>query len=358
MTSLRPSEQLAQARLSGVSARSQLFLEAVDLEFVTGNLLRPIATRYDDESRPRPQRLRLRLHLSSFHLGSLHLPLPFLSRTVSNDEQKPVIFSRHRCCLPPVRGCGRAPAIDVIGSFFPAWMVCLIISIVLASVLRCFFCAVSLSRPLSRSRSFTPASFFSSAACCGSSSSAKESIMDTVTEDRESQTNRSPGRHRRRRRRCGFAPVGRSIMIDHSPRTDDASVWANYIEIAPEVSGRLVRASHQRQYLCEEGRPALRHRPSARTSTPCSRRCRTSGRSKSRSSIERRRIAAQNSAVRGCRRCGLDLKDRHPDRQEAISKRRARPLPVPRPPWPPQRRSSSSQTNDYIASSRCCRSNT
>jgi len=32
--------QLAQARLSSVSARSELFLEAVDLEFVTGNLLR------------------------------------------------------------------------------------------------------------------------------------------------------------------------------------------------------------------------------------------------------------------------------------------------------------------------------
>src|SRR5277367_6377471 len=28
--------------------------------------------------------------------------------------------------------------------------------------------------------------------------------------------------------------------IDRSPRTDDAGVWANYIEIAPEVSGRLV----------------------------------------------------------------------------------------------------------------------
>jgi len=38
---------LAQARLSGVSARSQLLLEAVDLEFVTGNLLRtkPAATK-------------------------------------------------------------------------------------------------------------------------------------------------------------------------------------------------------------------------------------------------------------------------------------------------------------------------
>jgi YtcA family len=35
-------------------------------------------------------------------------------------------------------GCGRAPAIDVIGSFFPAWMVCLIASIVLASMLRLF----------------------------------------------------------------------------------------------------------------------------------------------------------------------------------------------------------------------------
>jgi hypothetical protein len=35
-------------------------------------------------------------------------------------------------------GCGRAPAIDVIGSFFPAWMLCLIISIVVASLLRIF----------------------------------------------------------------------------------------------------------------------------------------------------------------------------------------------------------------------------
>jgi outer membrane protein TolC len=41
------ARQLAQARLSSVSARSQLFLEAVDLEFVTGNLLRtqPPATK-------------------------------------------------------------------------------------------------------------------------------------------------------------------------------------------------------------------------------------------------------------------------------------------------------------------------
>jgi multidrug efflux system membrane fusion protein len=29
-------------------------------------------------------------------------------------------------------------------------------------------------------------------------------------------------------------------LLNSSPRTDDASVWANYIELAPEVSGRLV----------------------------------------------------------------------------------------------------------------------
>jgi outer membrane protein TolC len=39
--------QLARARLSSVSARSELFLEAVNLEFATGNLLRsqPPATK-------------------------------------------------------------------------------------------------------------------------------------------------------------------------------------------------------------------------------------------------------------------------------------------------------------------------
>ncbi len=33
-------------------------------------------------------------------------------------------------------GCGRAPSIDVIGSFFPVWMLCLTISVGLAFVIR------------------------------------------------------------------------------------------------------------------------------------------------------------------------------------------------------------------------------
>jgi outer membrane protein TolC len=48
-------KQLAQARLSGVSARSQLFLEAVNLEFVTGNLMRSLSSATSLEAPPTPQ---------------------------------------------------------------------------------------------------------------------------------------------------------------------------------------------------------------------------------------------------------------------------------------------------------------
>ena len=33
----------------------------------------------------------------------------------------------------PLTGCQRAPSIDVLGSFFPAWLLCLILGIVLTT---------------------------------------------------------------------------------------------------------------------------------------------------------------------------------------------------------------------------------
>lgn len=33
-------------------------------------------------------------------------------------------------------GCGRAPSFDVLGSFFPAWLVCLALSLVLTAIAR------------------------------------------------------------------------------------------------------------------------------------------------------------------------------------------------------------------------------
>lgn len=53
---LTAEKQLAQARLSSVTARSQLFVQAVSLEFVTGNLLRslPPATKAQTQGAPKP----------------------------------------------------------------------------------------------------------------------------------------------------------------------------------------------------------------------------------------------------------------------------------------------------------------
>ena len=33
-------------------------------------------------------------------------------------------------------GCSRAPSVEVLGSFFPAWLVCFIVAIVLTSLVR------------------------------------------------------------------------------------------------------------------------------------------------------------------------------------------------------------------------------
>ena len=31
-------------------------------------------------------------------------------------------------------GCGRAPAVDILGSFFPAWLVCLVVAILFTAI--------------------------------------------------------------------------------------------------------------------------------------------------------------------------------------------------------------------------------
>jgi hypothetical protein len=35
-------------------------------------------------------------------------------------------------------GCGRAPSFDIIGSFFPVWMICIAVAVILAFVVRYF----------------------------------------------------------------------------------------------------------------------------------------------------------------------------------------------------------------------------
>lgn len=33
-------------------------------------------------------------------------------------------------------GCSRAPSVDILGSFFPAWLLCLILAVLLATFIR------------------------------------------------------------------------------------------------------------------------------------------------------------------------------------------------------------------------------
>ena len=43
--------------------------------------------------------------------------------------------------IPPsllLAGCGRAPTFDVVGSFFPAWLLCLAVAILLTVLARLF----------------------------------------------------------------------------------------------------------------------------------------------------------------------------------------------------------------------------
>ena len=37
---------------------------------------------------------------------------------------------------PLLSGCSRAPSVEVLGSFFPAWLVCFIVAIVLTALAR------------------------------------------------------------------------------------------------------------------------------------------------------------------------------------------------------------------------------
>jgi len=45
-------------------------------------------------------------------------------------------------------GCSRAPSFNILGSFFPAWIVCGVIGILLAVAVRLFFVHINLEEKL------------------------------------------------------------------------------------------------------------------------------------------------------------------------------------------------------------------
>src|SRR5215469_17023631 len=85
-------------------------------------------------------------------------------------------------------------------------------------------------------------------------------------------------------------------QINSYPRTDDASVWANYIQLAPEVSGRLVELPVKDNALVKKGDLLFVIDP--RPYEYAQQQALADQKALEEQIIdERRRIAAQNSAV-------------------------------------------------------------
>jgi len=51
--------------------------------------------------------------------------------------------------LLPALGCSRAPSFNILGSFFPSWILCGVLGILLAVVARVFFVRTNFERELS-----------------------------------------------------------------------------------------------------------------------------------------------------------------------------------------------------------------
>jgi hypothetical protein len=83
---------------------------------------------------------------------------------------KPAVSLVTISSLGVLTGCGRAPSFSILGSFFPAWLICMVVGILLAAIVNWI-----LSRSSARSSSHGASSCIrawrrSSPSLCGSSS--------------------------------------------------------------------------------------------------------------------------------------------------------------------------------------------
>ncbi len=55
---------------------------------------------------------------------------------MSTNERRRILLCELILAALLLTGCGRAPSFDVLGSFFPAWLACLVLGVVLTVVAR------------------------------------------------------------------------------------------------------------------------------------------------------------------------------------------------------------------------------
>jgi hypothetical protein len=50
--------------------------------------------------------------------------------------------------LSALAGCARAPSFNILGSFFPAWLICMVVGIVLATIARWILACYKLDKEI------------------------------------------------------------------------------------------------------------------------------------------------------------------------------------------------------------------
>lgn len=83
--------------------------------------------------------------------GTLSLPLGWEFAQIHLNSRS------SRCVRPfavlvamlPLAGCGRAPSFNILGSFFPAWLICMVVGILLAAIVNWILTALKLEKLIS-----------------------------------------------------------------------------------------------------------------------------------------------------------------------------------------------------------------
>jgi YtcA family len=65
-------------------------------------------------------------------------------------QLRPAVIAACASLVLGPTGCSRAPSLNILGSFFPAWILCGVVGIVLTVVVRIFFVRANFEKELSQ----------------------------------------------------------------------------------------------------------------------------------------------------------------------------------------------------------------
>ncbi len=153
--------------------------------------------------------------------------------------------------LIAVGGCSSAPSRNILGSYFPSWMVCALVGLGAAAIMRRLLIKAGIDQELpapwsSISPSRQP--LRSRCGCYGSRERACHRQARRLAGTR--------GRDRRHRVRLCLA-VGTVYELDRRPRTHNAHLFAYTAAIAPDVSGRIVALHATNNQRVSRGSPLV-----------------------------------------------------------------------------------------------------